>query len=98
MAERQRIVQVLGNLLSNAAGYSHNASPIRVGAVREKLHVPFSVTDQGQGVPADQLPYLFKKFFRLDNEDRGRELAGSGLGCHLQGDRGGAWGPYLGGE
>ena len=49
MADRQRIVQVLGNLLSYAARYYPNPSAIRVGAVREKLHVAFSVTDQGQG-------------------------------------------------
>ena len=98
MADRQRIVQVLGNLLSNAARYSPNPSVIRVSPVRESLHVAFSVTDQGRGVPTDQLPYLFRKFFRLDNEDRGSDLAGCGLGCHLQGDRGGAWGPVLGRE
>ena len=83
MADPQRIVQVLGNLLSNAARYSPNASPIRVGAVREKLHVAFSVTDQGQGVPAERLPHLFKKFFRIASEDGGRELAGSGLGLAI---------------
>ena len=83
MADRQRIVQVLGNLLSNAARYSPNASPIKIGAVQESLHVAFSVTDHGQGVPVERLPHLFRKFFRLDGEDRGRDLAGSGLGLAI---------------
>ena len=83
MADRQRIVQVLGNLLSNAARYSPNASPIKIGVVQESLDVAFSVTDQGQGVPAERLPHLFRKFFRLDGEDRGSDLAGSGLGLAI---------------
>ena len=75
---------MLGNLLSNAARYSPNPSAIRVSAVRESLHVAFSVTDQGQGVPTDQLPYLFRKFFRLDNEDSGRcDLAVEGRTCFI---------------
>ena len=80
-------------------GTPPNPSAIRVSAVRESLHVAFSVTDQGQGVPTEQLPYLLRKFFRLDNEDRGSDLAGSGLGLAIcKGGRGGAWGPDLGRE
>ena len=83
MADRLRIVQVLGNLLSNAARYSPSTSPIRVSVVRESSHGAFSVTDKGQGVPAELLPQLFKKFCRLDSEDVGRDLAGSGLGLAI---------------
>ena len=49
MADRRRIVQVLSNLLSNAAGYSPEGSPIVVSAVRDGVHVAVSVTDQGPG-------------------------------------------------
>ena len=83
MADRRRIVQVLNNLLSNAARHSHELSPIRVAAVRDGVHVAFSVADDGVGVPAEQLPHLFRKFSRLDGEERGGELGGSGLGLAI---------------
>ena len=61
MADRQRIVQVLNNLLSNAARHSPEASAIQVAAVRDGVHVAVSVADEGRGVPPDQLPHLFRK-------------------------------------
>ena len=83
MADRRRIVQALSNLLSNAAHRSNELSPIRVAAVRDGVHVAFSVADDGVGVPAERLPHLFRKFSRLDGEERGREIAGSGLGLAI---------------
>ena len=71
LADRRRVVQVLNNLLSNAARHSHELSPIRVAAVRDGVHVAFSVADDGVGVPAERLPHLFRKFSRLDGEERG---------------------------
>ncbi len=49
LADRRRIVQVLNNLLSNAARHSSDLSPIRVAAVRDGVHVAFSVADYGVG-------------------------------------------------
>ena len=83
MADRRRIVQALSNLLSNAAHHSNELSPIRVAAVRDGVHVAFSVADDGVGVPAERLPHLFRKFSQLDGEERGREIAGSGLGLAI---------------
>ena len=62
MADRRRMVQVLGNLLSNAARNSSEVSVIRVRAVRDGAHVAVSVTDEGRGIPAESLPLLFRKF------------------------------------
>ena len=83
MADRRRIVQALGNLLSNAAHHSNELSPIRVAAAPDGVHVAFSVADDGVGVPAERLPHLFRKFSQLDGEERGREIAGSGLGLAI---------------
>ena len=83
MADRQRILQVLGNLLSNAARYSPESTSIHVSAARQDLHVAFVVADQGRGVSDEQLPYLFRKFFRIDAADREVGLAGSGLGLAI---------------
>ena len=83
MADQRRIIQVLNNLLTNAARHSNELSAIRVAAVRDGVHVAFSVADDGVGVPAERLPHLFRKFSRLDGEERGREIGGSGLGLAI---------------
>ena len=81
MADRRRIVQVLTNLLANAASHSRESSSIRVTAVRRKSHVAISVSDQGRGIPADMLPHLFRKFSRENGEDHG--IGGAGLGLAI---------------
>ena len=83
IADGGRIVQVLGNLLSNAARHSPEGSPIRVGARREDAHVAISVSDEGRGVPADLLPHLFRRFSRTDGGDRGSGGVQSGLGLAI---------------
>ncbi len=82
LADRQRIVQVLGNLLSNAGRHSPEPSAIRVEAVRKDLQVAVSVTDEGRGIPAERLPHLFRKFARSGREDRERGV-GTGLGLAI---------------
>ncbi len=69
MADRRRIVQVIGNLLSNAASHSPESSVIRVSALREGSHVEVAVADQGRGIPAEDLPLLFRKFSRREDRD-----------------------------
>ena len=83
LADGQRIVQVLNNLFANAARHSPDSSPIRVAAVRDGLHVAISVSDEGRGVPAKQLPYLFRKYTNLGSNDGRRGLRGAGLGLAI---------------
>ena len=59
MADKRRIVQVLGNLLSNAARHSPESSAIRVTAVPKDVHVAVAVVDEGSGIEAERLPHLF---------------------------------------
>ncbi|WP_419930837.1 ATP-binding protein [Candidatus Poriferisodalis sp.] len=61
MADPERITQVLNNLLSNAARHAPTTSPIRVEAIHESGFIAISVTDQGSGIPPEQLPHLFKR-------------------------------------
>ena len=77
MADRSRIVQVLDNLLTNAARHSPESSTIRVSAGPGDLHVSVSVSDDGRGIPAESLPHLFRKFSRLESEEQGGD---TGLG------------------
>ena len=80
LADRRRIVQVLGNLLTNAARHSPESSGIRVSAAREDLHVAFAVADEGRGIPAESLPHLFRKFSRAQSEEQGGD---TGLGLAI---------------
>ena len=82
MADRRRIVQVLGNLLSNAAAHSPDGSPITVSAVRDGVHVAVSVADQGRGIPEELLPELFRKFSRAPGA-AASGIDGSGLGLAI---------------
>ena len=83
MADRLRIVQVLGNLLSNAARHSSESSVITVTAVREGVYVAVSVADEGRGIPSELLPFLFRKFTRIEGDERGSGVLGSGLGLAI---------------
>ncbi len=83
MADRRRIVQVLGNLLTNAVRHSPDGSPVRVSAIRDVFHVAVSVSDQGRGIPADMLPLLFRKFSQVDGATRDGGVSGSGLGLAI---------------
>ena len=82
LADKRRIVQVLGNLLSNAARHSPESSAIRVAAAWEGVDVAVSVADKGRGIPVERLPHLFHKFARTGREDRGRGV-GAGLGLAI---------------
>ena len=82
MADRRRIVQVVGNLLSNAARHSPEWSVIRVSAAREGLHVAISVADEGSGITADRLPHLFGKASPA-GEDGGQRTVERGLGLSI---------------
>lgn len=83
MADRGRVVQVLGNLLSNAARHSEESTAVGVTASHEDTYVSLSVVDEGEGVPAERLPHLFRKFFRDDSKVQKRDLSGSGLGLAI---------------
>ena len=83
MADRQRVVQVLTNLLANAIRYSPDGAPVMINVWRSDIHIAFSIIDQGRGLSADLLPRLFKKFTRIDGGDMGGGVAGSGLGLAI---------------
>ena len=83
MADGQRIVQVLNNLLSNAAAHSPGSAPIRVAALRDGLQVAISVEDEGRGVPPERLPHLFRKYGGRGDSERSGETERSGLGLSI---------------
>jgi PAS domain S-box-containing protein len=76
------IFRVVANLLSNARKYSPNGGKIVVSAAVVDGMVEVSITDEGLGIPADALPHLFRKFYRVDTADR-RAIKGTGLGLAI---------------
>ena len=83
MADRRRIVQVIGNLLSNASQHSPESSAIRLAVAQDGVQVAFTVGDDGTGLSDELLPQLFRKFSRIDGDDREGGIAGSGLGLAI---------------
>ena len=74
--------QALINLLENAIRYSDSGSPIVLRAQRKLDEVELSVVDSGSGIPADHLPRLFERFYRVDS-GRSRDQGGTGLGLAI---------------
>ena len=83
MADRERIAQVIGNLLSNAARHSPESSAVYVEAERDGLHVAVSVRDEGQGVPPEMLGRLFSKHIALTEGKAGGAAGSSRLGLAI---------------
>ncbi|MCY3555917.1 MAG: response regulator [Gemmatimonadetes bacterium] len=70
-ADQHRIVQVLVNLLTNAARHSPDSATIEVAARLKSVYVEVSVVDEGPGIPTERMPHLFRKYARSGGEDRG---------------------------
>ena len=81
-ADRDRAVQVLTNLLTNALRYTPAPGAVRVTAQRDDHGVRVSVADTGLGIAAEHLPRLFERFYRVD-KSRSRALGGSGVGLTI---------------
>jgi signal transduction histidine kinase len=82
VADSDRIVQTLTNLIGNAIKFSERGGAIAVGATRDLDHAVFSVRDAGRGIPADQLESIFDRFSQVDVSDA-REKGGTGLGLAI---------------
>ncbi len=80
-ADTERVREVLTNLLNNAIKFTA-AGTIIVGLHGEESFVQMSVKDSGVGIPAEDIPHLFQKFYRVDNSTT-RTIGGTGLGLYL---------------
>ena len=83
MADRQRVEQVLNNLLANAARQAPESSPIRIAAERDGVHVAVSVADDGRGIAPERLAQLFRKYSGAAVGGRGAGTGGAGLGLAI---------------
>jgi signal transduction histidine kinase len=77
-----RIKQVLLNLLENAIAHTPRGGAITVAAIENGDMIEISVTDTGEGIPADELQNIFERFHRID-KSRTRSTGGTGLGLTI---------------
>ncbi len=80
--DKERMLQTIVNLLSNARKFSPDGGSITIEMENDQEQVKISIQDQGIGIPAQDIPKLFKKFSRIDNSSR-RKIGGTGLGLAI---------------
>ena len=81
-ADQSHYREVLANVIENAIKYTKAGGTITVDVSGDESHVIVSVVDTGIGIPKEDIPHLFQKFYRVDNSDT-REIGGTGLGLYL---------------
>lgn len=79
--DKDHIRELVNNLTENAIKYTPSGE-VSIDITGDDEHVTISVTDSGIGIPAEDIPHLFQKFYRVDNSDT-REIGGTGLGLYL---------------
>ena len=82
-ADRDRLDQVLTNLIENAVKYSPDGGPIRVVAERRGGEVEVRVSDAGIGIPPEHRDHVFERFYQADGDDGRRRFGGLGLGLYI---------------
>ncbi len=81
-ADKERIEQVLINILSNAIKYTPDGGRIQLSAAASQSLIEIRVSDNGIGIPSDDLPHLFERFYRVE-KSRTSETGGTGLGLAI---------------
>jgi heavy metal sensor kinase len=81
LGDAERIGQVATNLLTNAIQFNHDCGQVRIGVHSSNGSVRLMVTDTGAGIPAEDLPHIFERFYQVDRS-RARK-GGSGLGLAI---------------
>lgn len=79
VGDADRLAQVLANLLDNGIAHTHAGGRVTVAARQEKGQVEVAITDSGEGIPAEELPRIFERFYQVDRSRRHNRGVGLGL-------------------
>jgi two-component system phosphate regulon sensor histidine kinase PhoR len=82
IADEEAIRQIFDNLIDNAIKYTPDGGSVRIVCREEGADLVVEVADTGLGIPRDDLPRIFERFYRVDKA-RSRELGGTGLGLSI---------------
>lgn len=82
LADEEKMMQVLYNLLDNAIKYNHRGGGVTLTAKEKGACVEIYVSDTGMGIPREDIPRIFERFYRVDKA-RSRGLGGTGLGLSI---------------
>ena len=82
MMDAKRIGQVISNLLTNALRYTPKDGIVDIGLKKKDSTIEVWVKDTGPGIPHEELPYIFDRFYRVD-KSRSRISGGTGLGLAI---------------
>jgi two-component system, OmpR family, phosphate regulon sensor histidine kinase PhoR len=82
LGDRDRLEQVVVNLLDNAIKYTPSGGSVSVSAGSRDGWVQVDITDTGIGIPSNDIPRIFERFYRVDKA-RSREMGGTGLGLAI---------------
>ena len=80
--DRDRLRQVMDNLLDNAIKYNRDGGSVTISSTENESRVEIRVVDTGVGISEEHLPRIFERFYRVD-KDRSREVGGTGLGLAI---------------
>ena len=83
VADNTQIGQVLRNIIDNAIKYSPDASRLRIATYAMKREVYVSISDTGQGIPEEDVPHVFDRFYKVEKAHTPSQQTGTGLGLSI---------------
>ena len=83
MGDEQKLYDLIHNIIENAIKYSHHLGKVNVSIESRHNKVCFIVEDSGKGIPKDDQPHIFKRFYRGDNVGQSGDEAGAGIGLAI---------------
>ena len=81
-ADRDKVMRVFSNLLSNAVRYTGPEGEIKISSEIEENFAVIAISDTGSGIPEEELPRVFERFYRVE-KTRSRDFGGTGLGLSI---------------